>query len=257
MPVNNYVPPQVLREQPEDAVTRGWDPRFTQTFTILNDLCTNRTRSYFDRPRDLPKTLPHGGSRKKEDTKPVFPVRTLEYHVPPAERHRPPPEKPQDDSDMERLWRKSHAMLFSKDNHVTHTDLRDYFDRERDFAALPVPPRLRRVLPLRADWKLGAEKLKVPPGMERSHSTPTARPKGCPTWKGIEVLFSAQNDTSSAGTRAYFDRPRERPGMKKDGKLPTRMPVTWKLEVDRDPKVVSETRKAAEFFQPIWRKEFT
>ena len=27
------------------------------------------------------------GSRKKEDTKPVFPVWTLEYHVPPAERH--------------------------------------------------------------------------------------------------------------------------------------------------------------------------
>ena len=37
-------------------------------------------------------------------------------------RHRPPPEKPQDDLDMERLWRKSHAMLFSKDNHVSAKD---------------------------------------------------------------------------------------------------------------------------------------
>jgi hypothetical protein len=184
---------------------------------------------------------------------PALPIWTLEYKLPPAERQRPSPEKSTDETDKERLWRKSHATLFSKDNHIVHTDLRDYFDRERDFASLPVPPRLRRVLPLRADWKLGPEKLKVPPPMERSHSTPTSRPKGCPSWKGLPVLFSAQNDTSSSGTRSYFDRPRERPGMKKDGKLPTPMPVTWKLDVDRDPKV----KKAAEFFAPIWSKDLT
>jgi hypothetical protein len=195
--------------------------------------------------------------RKKSDTVPALPIWTLEYNVPPAERQRPPPEKSTEEiinTDKERLWRKSHATLFSKDNDIVHSELRDYFDRTRDFGSLPVPPRLRRVLPLRADWKLGPEKLKVPPPMERSHSTPTSRPfKGAPAWQGCKVLFSAQNDTSSAGTRSYFDRPRDRPGMKKDGKLPKRMPVTWKLEVDRDPKV----KKAAEFFQPIWSKDLT
>jgi hypothetical protein len=110
------------------------------------------------------------------------------------------------------------------------------------------------VLPLRADWKLGTEKVKVPPPLERSQSVPKSRPKGAPAWKGIQVLFSAQNDTSSAGTRAYFDRPRDRASMKKDGKLPRKpMPVTWKLDVDRNP----EVKKAAEFFAPIWRKDLT
>jgi len=148
----------------------------------------------------------------------------------------------------ERLWRLNHSILFSKDNAIVHDSLRSYFDRNRDFGPLTVPAKLRRVLPLRADWKLPPEKVQVPAGLERSKSVPTSRPKNCPAWNpNAFILFSAQNDIADMNTRSYFDRPRERRDLHRDAAAPEPLVNTWSLEVDRNPKI----RRNAEFFAPI------
>jgi hypothetical protein len=124
--------------------------------------------------------------------------------------------------------------------------MRSYFDRGRDTGTLPVPPRLRRVLPLRADWKLGHEHLKVPGGLSRSKSTPS---HGKQAWdEGYSVLYSAQNDINSQVCRSYFDRMRQRPSMSTSEPRQGPLAVTWKLDLDRRP----EVRKAGEFFSPVW-----
>eukprot|EP00930_Biecheleria_cincta_P005656 TRINITY_DN106587_c0_g1_i1.p1 TRINITY_DN106587_c0_g1~~TRINITY_DN106587_c0_g1_i1.p1 ORF type:complete len:212 (+),score=30.38 TRINITY_DN106587_c0_g1_i1:48-683(+) len=121
---------------------QGWDSRHHLVYSTVNHKMQKNIRSYFDRPRDIEAY----GTRYDAPLRTTWQLDTDQEAPPPGTRQPLSPStkakmqmsKSFSDSSLktpsavkEAKWDARHHVLFTKDNHHYHSNLRDYFERPR------------------------------------------------------------------------------------------------------------------------------
>ncbi|CAE8633803.1 unnamed protein product [Polarella glacialis] len=137
----------------KDSRKPSWDNRHGLLFSTVNDKMQKNIRSYFDRPRDVEAY----GCRHDPPLRTTWQLDTPLQQAPGVISLSPTSAKAMalkmsrlsrsasapgfkvsgtedTGSGREAQWDARHHVLFTKDNHTMHANLRDYFERPRDLA---------------------------------------------------------------------------------------------------------------------------